>query len=229
MEKNNLEKGKESELFEKQVHLYGRVTGTIVFFTVILFCTYMSFKFGVFPKLEYILQPIITMVLIMTSFFIGEMIAFPPILGPGSLYISYITGNVTTMKMPCAISALKMAGIPTGTEKGNAVAIVAVGTSNLVSVAIVSLGILFIVPLTPFLTSPTVQPFFNNVVPALFGALGGAWMIDNWKFSISPLIVAFLGLIVFGIKTQWVLLTCIIVSICAGRYLYKKSLTKELN
>ena len=222
MEKTNLLSP--SELFTKQVHRYGRITGIIAYTLMIAFTIYLSVKFDVKPNLEYIGGPFVTMFLIMTSFFIGEMIAYPPILGPGSMYISYITGNVSTMKIPSAISSLKMANIPTGTEKGNAVAIVAVGTSNLVSTTLVSIGVLLIVPLTPFLTSPNIQSIFSNVTPVLFGALGGMWMLDNWKLSISPIIVALLGSLVFGIKSQYLMTLCIVVSILAGRYLYKKGI-----
>ena len=41
--------------------------------------------------------------ILMASYVLSEMIAFPPILGPGSLYLTYITGNLQNQKIPCAL------------------------------------------------------------------------------------------------------------------------------
>ena len=155
------------------------------------------------------------------------MIAFPPILGPGSLYLTYITGNLQNQKIPCALSAMSIAGIEAGTEKANAVSVIAVAVSSITTTVIIALGILLMTPLTPVLNSPVLAPAFNNVVPAIFGALAGLWLLKEIKVSLVSVVVCLIAILVLKIDLQWVLLGGIAATIIIARLMYSKGMLKE--
>jgi hypothetical protein len=210
--------------FDLGIHRFGRVSGFIAFVLMVLFPLTVSLKFGIKPDLVLILPPLLYLSAVMAVFAITELIAYPPILGPGSVYMSYVTGNVSNLKMPCAISSLKAAGIEQGTAEGNAVSIIAVGVSTLVSLLLIILGILLLAPLTPLLTSAAVKPAFDNIMPALYGGLAGTWMIYYWKLSLTPLVLGVIFVFLLGVPASYLLPVSFFLSVIAGRILYRRNL-----
>ncbi|MBR6396918.1 MAG: hypothetical protein IKS09_08120, partial [Lachnospiraceae bacterium] len=81
------------------------------------------------------------------------------------------TGNLINMKIPCAINARDIVGVKSGTPENEIVATLSIATSSLVTILVLALGVLLMIPLQPVLQSPALQPAFENVVPALFGAM----------------------------------------------------------
>ena len=54
---------------------------------------------------------------------------------------------------------------------------------------VIALGVLLLIPLEPVLSSPVLAPAFNNVVPALFGALAYQYFRKGLKIAVVPLVV----------------------------------------
>ena len=85
---------------------------------------------------------------------------------------------------------------------------------------------ILIVPLTPILSAPVLQPAFEQILPALFGGLGVAFVSKNWKIAVAPVILM-LALFVFipalnsgtvGIMVP----VSAVFTIVVARILYKK-------
>ena len=108
-------------------------------------------------------------------------------LGVGGSYISFLTGNVTNMKIPCAMNARDMAETTVGTPENEIISTISTATSAIVTTLVIVVGVLLIVPLQPVLQSETLLPAFNNVVPALFGALGLKYFAKSPKIAAIPL------------------------------------------
>ena len=82
-----------------------------------------------------------------------------------------------------------------------------------------------IVPLTPILENPTLTPAFDNILPALFGALGVVYISRNWKLAIAPVAVMLvLFIAVPGLSGAVGMLVPVgaIIAIAVARVLYKK-------
>ena len=115
-----------------------------------------------------------------------EVITFIPMLGAGGSYLSFVTGNISNLKLPCAINALENAGVDAKSEEGEIVSTIAIAVSSIVTIIIIAIGVLLIVPLEPVLSNPALKPAFDQMLPALFGALGVALISKNWKLAIAP-------------------------------------------
>ena len=110
-----------------------------------------------------------------------EYLIYVPMLGSGASYLSFITGNLSNLKIPCAVNARDLAHTKVGTPENEVVSTLSVATSSLVTVLVLAVGVLLLVPLQPVLESPVLTPAFNNVVPALFGALGLKYFLKGKK------------------------------------------------
>ena len=110
-------------------------------------------------------------------------------LGVGGSYLSFLTGNVTNMKIPCVMNAKDIAKTEPGTPEHEIVSTISVAVSAIVTTLVIVAGVILLVPLQPFLQAEALQPAFNNVVPALFGALGLKYFLQSPKIAIIPLLV----------------------------------------
>ena len=119
-----------------------------------------------------------------------EYLIYVPMLGSGASYLSFITGNLSNLKIPCAINARDIADTRAGTPENEVISTLSVATSSLVTVLILALGVLLLQPLQPLLENPALTPAFDNVVPALFGALGLKYFLKGKKFAAIPLVLS---------------------------------------
>ena len=118
-----------------------------------------------------------------------ETITFVPMLGAGGSYLSFVTGNISNLKLPCAINALEQNEVSANSEEGEIISTIAIATSSIVTTIIIIIGVICIVPLTPVLEAPVLTPAFQQILPALFGGLGVAFISKNWKIAVAPILL----------------------------------------
>ncbi len=118
-----------------------------------------------------------------------ETVTYVPMLGAGGSYLSFVTGNISNLKLPCALNAMEQNGVSANSEEGEVVSTIAIAVSSIVTTVIIVLGVVLIVPLTPVLQAPALQPAFDQILPALFGGLGIAFVSKNWKIAIAPIVL----------------------------------------
>ncbi|MBQ8529064.1 MAG: hypothetical protein IJ459_04935 [Clostridia bacterium] len=157
-----------------------------------------------------------------------EVITFIPMLGAGGSYLSFVTGNISNLKLPCAINALENANADPKSEEGEIISTVAIAVSSIVTTVIIILGVLLIIPLEPVLSNPALKPAFDQMLPALFGALGVALISKNWKLAVAPVIlmlILFIFIPALNSSTVGIMVPVgVIFTIIVSRILYKKGI-----
>ncbi len=118
-----------------------------------------------------------------------ETVTYVPMLGAGGSYLSFVTGNISNLKLPCALNAMEQNGVSANSEEGEVVSTIAIAVSSIVTTLIIIIGVILIVPLTPILQTPVLQPAFDQILPALFGGLGVAFVSKNWKIAVAPILL----------------------------------------
>ena len=155
-----------------------------------------------------------------------ETFTFVPMLGAGGSYLSFVTGNISNLKLPCAINALEQNGVSANSEEGEIISTIAIATSSIVTTLIIILGVVCIVPLTPVLEAPVLAPAFEQMLPALFGGLGVAFVSKNWKIAIAPvllMLVLFIFVPALNAGTVGIMVpVSVLFTIAVARVLYKK-------
>lgn len=132
---------------------------------------------------------VVKVLLIYVPSSIAEFLIYTPLLGVGSVYLSFLTGNLTNLKLPCAFSSREIAQTKPGTKEDEIIMTLAIATSALITMLVIALGVALLVPLTPILQNPTLKPAFNNVLPALFGALGYQYFIKDFKLALFAMVL----------------------------------------
>lgn len=158
---------------------------------------------------------------------IGELVAYAPLLGTGGTYLGFITGNLSNLKVPCAMNARKMMGTQVGTKENEIVSTISIATSAITTTVVIALGVLLMRYLTPVLEAPVMLPAFKTVIPAMFGALGIRYASDNPKVAILPIVMGItIFLLVPSLTSSVSIMVFVIavVSIVASFFLYKKGL-----
>ena len=175
--------------FNNSLHRLGKI---LLFVSMILLLS-VPFVIGalnsVMPGLGGFLSGMAKVGIIYIPVAIVEFLVYTPMLGVGGSYISFLTGNVTNMKIPCAMNARDMARTTVGTPENEIISTISTATSAIVTTLVIVVGVLLIVPLQPVLQSETLLPAFNNVVPALFGALGLKYFAKSPKIAVIPLLL----------------------------------------
>ena len=156
---------------------------------------------------------------------IVEFLVYSPMLGVGGSYLSFLTGNVTNMKIPCAMNARDIAKTEVGTPENEIVSTISVATSAIVTTLVIVAGVVLLVPLQPVLASPVLQPAFDNVVPALFGALALKYFSKSPQIALIPLaLMCLLCIFVPSMITQTSILMIPSggLALAIGFFLFKK-------
>lgn len=183
------EKEKFFKEFNDGLHRIGRITLVLGALMLIAIPFIIGAINGVSPDLKGFLSGFAKVGIIYIPVAIVEFLVYTPMLGVGGSYLSFITGNVTNMRIPCVMNSKEIAGTESGTPEHEIVSTISVATSAIVTTLVIVAGVILLVPLQPILQSEELLPAFNNVVPALFGALGLKYFIKSPKIAVIPLLL----------------------------------------
>lgn len=178
-------------------HIIGKIwmaLAMLIFFAV---PTTICLYFGVKPDMT-VMGSWAVIVPFLINFFSGvfEPIIYSPMLGINSAYLAFITGNLSNLKIPCVVKAQEICGTKLGSKENEVVSTLSVATSTLVTTVIIAVFVLILAVSnmeTAINNTPWIKPAFACVVYALFGSLGGKYVVKNIKLAALPLaiIVAF--------------------------------------
>ena len=182
-----------------RMHLIGRlwlIGGMLLICTIPL---WLALYYDVEPMWEVFgTSAVISPFILMALSGIAEPIVYSPMVGVNGMYLSFLTGNLSNLKI-----AQEIAGTKRGTEEDEIVATIAVATSSLITILIIGIIVLCLAVI-PNLTekieeAPYLTPAFGCVVYALFGSLGGKYIVKNPKLAIGPIIIVVVVSIVLGV------------------------------
>ena len=210
------------------VHRDGRIWNIGVMLLLLAFPVSVAIIWGASPDWKGLIVGLIATAPMYWAVGIIETITYVPMLGAGGSYLSFVTGNISNLKLPCALNALEQNEVSANSEEGEVISTIAIATSSIVTTIIIILGVLLIVPLTPVLQAPVLQPAFEQMLPALFGGLGVAFVSKNWKLAVAPVIlmlILFIFVPALNSGTVGIMVpVSALFTIGVGRILYKKGI-----
>lgn len=217
---------KESDKYSSRVHIVGRITLVIGFILTFLPPVILWLIYGVIPPKANLINGMISISSIMLPVSIVEVLTFSPVLGASAMYMSYLTGNISNMKIPSAAISMEVAEVKPSTEEGDIISTLAIAGSVIASEIVIVLGVLMIVPISAKLSNPIIKPAFEQILPALFGSIGAYYILKEWKLAVVPLIAAVALNMAGNLQTAITIPLCVLISILSARFLYKKGYLK---
>ena len=218
---------KKKELsYIESVHRDGRIWNLSVMVLLLAFPLTVAFLFGVMPDWKALGVGLLATAPMYWAVGAIETVTFVPMLGAGGSYLSFVTGNISNLKLPCALNALEQNGVSASSEEGEVISTIAIATSSIVTTIIILIGVILIVPLTPILEQEFLEPAFAQMLPALFGGLGVAFVSKNWKIAIAPVVlmlILFIFVPALNSGTVGIMVpVSVLFTIGVSRILYKK-------
>ncbi len=175
--------------YTRGTHRIGRICTVITLILLVGAPFLMGTYLGALPDLGAVAKAFLAVGLVWTVSSVVEFLIYTPMLGAGGGYLAFITGNLINMKIPCAVNARDIVGVKAGTPENEIISTLSIATSSLVTIVVLALGVMLLIPLQPVLQSPALQPAFDNVVPALFGAMACKYYRGNLRIAAVPLAV----------------------------------------
>ena len=221
-----MERDKFIEQYERNTHILGRITSVVALILLLGAPFVIGAYLGTMPKFSALGKGFLSVGLVWTISSVVEFLVYTPMLGAGGSYLAFITGNLINMKIPCAMNAKDIVGAKSGTTENEIISTLSIATSSLVTIAVLALGVLLLTPLQPVLSSPALQPAFNNVVPALFGAMAYKYFRKDVRLAMIPL-AAMTGLFILvpslTSSTSMMILPAGAIAIALAWFKFKKT------
>ena len=212
--------------FLNDVHKYGRIWNFTMAGVLILFPIVLCIIFSVTPNWSGLVKGLIATLPMYWAVGIVEVFTYIPMLGAGGSYLSFVTGNISNLKLPCALNAMDTVDVKPGTEEGEIISTISIAVSSIVTTLIIILGVILIVPLEPILSNPVLTPAFDNIVPALFGGLGVVFVAKCPKIAIAPcilMLILFIFVPALNAGTVGIMVpVSVLFTIGVSRIMYKK-------
>ncbi|MCP4752201.1 MAG: hypothetical protein GY866_14990 [Proteobacteria bacterium] len=213
------------ELFLIPVEKVGRYTMLVAMLLMQLPGLYLLFFHGLAPPLA----PLIKGVLAVWSFgviiSVIEPVVYYPILGFGGTYMSFLVGNILNLRVPVSATSQQVVGTKEGTPEAEIVSTLGIAGSLVASQLVMIVGVLVFLPFINKIqgSGGAVEEALNQVLPALFGGLGGAFILRTPKLAVVPLGIAFIiAFLKNDLPISLVIPPMVVISIVSARLMYKK-------
>ena len=213
------------EKYARSTHRIGRIASAVVLLLLVGAPFLIGKMLGAYPDLGAAAKGFLSVGLVWLVSSVAEFLIYTPMLGSGGGYLAFITGNLINMKIPCAVNARDAVGAKTGTKENEIISTLSIATSSLVTIVVLAVGVAALTPLRPVLEMPALRPAFDNVVPALFGAMAYKYYRNNMKIAVFPLVamsVLFVLVPSLTWSTSFMLIPSGAIAIGVAYYYHKK-------
>ena len=213
--------------YMSSIHFAGRIWIYSAFALLVAVPAGISIYFNSWPYWQVFIVGLLGVAPTFWTVGIIEVFTYVPMLGAGGSYNGFVTGNLTNLKVPCAINAMGMAKAEAGTDEGELVSTIAIAVSSIVTTLVIAIGVVLLFWIRPLLEAPVLAPAFANILPSLFGALAVVMISRNWKIAITPIVFMLVLFMIFpGLASAVGVLVPagVIIAIASARVMYKKGL-----
>lgn len=221
MKKNNL-------TYLESVHRDGKIWGIALCLIIFAFPVAISIVFGAVPEWEALAKGMFATVPMYWAVGIVEIFTYIPMLGAGGTYLSFVTGNISNLKLPCAVDAMERAGVKANDEEGEIISTISIAVSSIVTTLIILVGVVLIGVIAPVINHPVLTPAFDMILPALFGGLAVVFIAKNPKLSIAPIIlmlILFIFVPALNAGTVGIMVPVgVLFTVAVARIMYKRGI-----
>lgn len=220
---------KKERTFIDKMHFWGAIWSVAALAMLYSVPLIFSIHYDAFPEFKTLLKALSTVIAVYWSTAIIEVITYTPMLGAGGTYLSFLTGNITNLKLPCAMNAMERANVKANSEEGEVISTISIAASAITTTVIIAVGVLLFAPVLPKILAEgsVIKPAFEYVVPALFGALGASYFVKHWRISILPIAIGILIYILSpSMAVGTMIFITIVVSVLGAFGLYKAKIIK---
>lgn len=208
--------------FGKPIIRYGMLTLLLAIPLCFLPSLYLAVAYNAMPPVGVILTAWFLCASVYGVEYFMTPISYYPILGNAGTYMAFLSGNISNMKVPCAMVAQEATGVAQGTNAGEIIATLGqIGATivNLVICTIAAIAGNYLFNIFP----PIILTALDFVLPSIFGGLFAMFAVRHPKFAMWGVAVAVLLIVVVkGLPTWLIVILCSFTTIGFALFTSKK-------
>lgn len=177
------------EVYIPQIIRYGTFTGWVGIIMILAPLLVTTFIYEIVPAKETLTIALVAQISVNIVWWFIEPVSYFPILGIPGTYISFLTGNGSNLKMPCAAAAQKAAGVLPGTDEGSIISTLGICCSVFVNTTFLIIGVILGESVLSRLPE-NITDILTLLLPALFGAVFSQFAIEDIFSGVIAMILA---------------------------------------
>lgn len=206
----------------------GSPTNLIAAATAFLPVIYLCSKFNCWPDLHYVLEAWGLTALAFGAFYVVEPVSYYASLGMAGTYLSFLSGNIGNMRVPCAALALDVTKSEAGTIQAEIVSTMAICGSiitNLIATTAAAFVGAAVVAALPDVVSRGLKVYS---AAAIFGATLGNFGVKKPKLALIGLLIPVACKLIGGVPAWLMIVLSVFGTVIAARLFYnaEKKATK---
>ena len=204
----------------------GRPTNLIAAVTAFLPVLYICIRYNCWPEKATLLSAWGMTIVAFGAFYIVEPVSYYAALGVSGTYLSFLSGNISNIRVPCASIALDHTESESGTIQAEVVSTMAICGSIITNLAAVTLAALigsFIVSVLPEFINTGFRTYASA---AIFGAAFGNFAVKSPKLAVCSIAAAVALMLLrwsVAIPAWLVIILVIFGTVAISRIMYKKN------
>ncbi len=199
----------------KPIHKVGTIASIILFFGMFLPSLLLYLIYHQAPEWSTIVTGFALAMTYAAPFYISEPISYYPIVGNAGWYLCATVGNGSNLRVPCGVVAQQVAGVKEGTMEGELVATIGIATSVLISIPAILIGALLINTIQQFFPEWLMSAFKTYLLPAVFGAVWGQFILRGWKYAPIAVILMYIPM-ALKVPGAWTILIGVLGTMLIG-------------
>lgn len=207
------------------VHFYGRLWDVIALIVFLMIPVSVSIHLNSWPEASVVVKGVSSVALLFWPTAILEVISYTAFLGSGGTYLAFVTGNITNLKMPCALNAMENAKVRANSEEGEVISTIAIAVSSITTTLVIAVIVLVFAVNPGFkaaMTEGAASLAFRQITYAVFGAIAATYFMKHWKISIIPIAAVVLLLVFAGSMQIGILIFVgVAISLISAQIMYK--------
>ena len=180
--------------FQKDVHLWGRITIGFAFLFSLSIPIYLTFILGYYPETSDIISGMIAIAGFVGVVWFVEPISYFPTLGPAGTYMAFLSGNIGNMRLPVIAATQNALELEPGSEESEVAGIYAIISSTFTNLFVLGL----VIVAGQFIVNTLPQTILNSFNFALPGILGAMIIMLGSKLKTNHLV----ALVIIGVATM---------------------------
>lgn len=172
------------EIWFKPVIRVGMTTLLLASVLSFLPSLFLYVKYGVFPPFEVAMKSWGMIAALFGAFYVVEPISYYSVLGMSGTYLSFLSGNISNLRLPCAAMALEVTDTEPATKEAEVISTLGITGSIITNLIGTTLAAFVGAALIKIFPPAIADAFKNYTVPAIFGAVFGQFAIKYPKLAV---------------------------------------------
>ena len=207
-------------VWKKSCVRIGSPTNILAAITAFIPVLYLCFKFDCWPDTQLVLSAWALTAIAFGAFYVVEPVSYYASLGMSGTYLSFLSGNIGNMRVPCASLALDVTESEAGTIQAEVVSTMAICGSiitNLIATTAAAFIGSSIVAILPEAINVGLKTYASA---AIFGATFGNFALKKPKVAIFGALIPAVCKLIGGIPAWLVIILSVFGTVIIARLFY---------